>query len=104
MAGVHLQMRRALPFLLLFGLCFLDVYSGCYVNDCNCFREKIICEHRDQTSPLFTLSERLACRVLYISVVQLEWIQESCGLFPRLQRIEMIDDTACPKDTCAPCG
>jgi hypothetical protein len=77
--------------------------NGCYVNDCNCMRDQIVCESRDEPAPVFTPDERLSVRYLYISGVQSAWMSESCGLFSRLESVVMMDDTVCPEDSCVPC-
>jgi hypothetical protein len=100
MSGVDVMMRLL---VITLGLMLIPGVYGCYVNDCNCMNDKVICETRDQPTPIFTESERLLVRYIYITVVQKAWIKESCGLFSRLEGLMMIDDTACPRDTCVPC-
>jgi hypothetical protein len=88
------------------GLLFLLIApfaSGCYLNDCICLNEDIICENEDEGAPLFTESERFAANVLYISANQRRWISETCGLFPRIIKVIMLDASPCPDETCAPC-
>ena len=84
--------------IALIGLC-----SPCYVNDCMCYKDRIICENVDQASPLFTITERFKAIELHLSGQQANWIKDSCALFPRLTLIVMIDDTACPAEHCVPC-
>jgi hypothetical protein len=75
----------------------------CYINDCNCLYDEIVCEVTDQPAPRFTFDERFVVRYLYISVSQLSWISRSCGLFPRLQEVIMMDGSQCPLSSCVHC-
>ena len=98
---------RGFSFLTL--VCFLWItehyvaVKGCYINDCQCYQQRITCEMRDQATPRFTLREVFVTQELYITSKQTSWISTACGLFPRLRAIVMMDDSKCPALHCVPC-
>jgi hypothetical protein len=93
-------------FLKLIGLVFIllaTVCHGCYINDCICLNSDIICQNEDEAAPLFTSEERFAVNNLYISQQQKEWSMRTCGMFPRLLKVIMLDGSPCPQEACLPC-
>jgi hypothetical protein len=75
----------------LFLLLVSNFSTGCYLNDCICWNSEIICENEDGPEPLFTDSERFVANILYISANQKAWISRTCGLFPRMIKVIMLD-------------
>jgi hypothetical protein len=78
--------------------------NGCYVNDCICLNDQVICAENDQARPRFTTGERFATRKLYLSGTQSLWLQARvCDIFPRISEIILMDGTLCPRIRCAMC-
>ena len=92
--------------LSLIGLLILllsTVCTGCYLNECICLNADIICENTDESELIFTESERFAANNVYISANQKDWMSRTCGLFPRLVKVLMLDGSPCPEESCASC-
>jgi len=79
------------------------IIRGCVLNDCICANDGLFCESTDTTTPSLTDYEMAMIEYVEITDTQVQWINEQCLDFPRLQHIYMLDGSPCPAQVCVPC-